>query len=118
MLFGSCNYTIQGRASRQSGRVRDETRAQDRRDRVGLRRIASGSVVRSVRCSGRGIDIDAARVAELKDGNDRTREVEAEDLGHSSLVFTADPAALKQSDFYIVTMPTPIDEAGGRISAR
>ena len=58
-----------------------------------------------------GFDIDAARVAELRQGNDRTREVEAEDLSHSSLVFTADPAALKQSDFYIVTVPTPIDEA-------
>jgi UDP-N-acetyl-D-galactosamine dehydrogenase len=58
-----------------------------------------------------GFDIDAARVAELRQGNDRTREVEAEDLGHSSLVFTADAAALKQSDFYIVTVPTPIDEA-------
>lgn len=58
-----------------------------------------------------GFDIDAARVAELRQGSDRTREVEAEDLGHSSLVFTADPAALKQSDFYIVTVPTPIDEA-------
>ena len=58
-----------------------------------------------------GFDIDAARVAELRQGNDRTREVEAEDLGHSSLVFAADPAALKQSDFYIVTVPTPIDEA-------
>src|SRR6516165_3060878 len=58
-----------------------------------------------------GFDIDAARVAELRQGNDRTREVEAEDLRHSSLVFTADPAALKQSDFYIVTVPTPIDEA-------
>jgi UDP-N-acetyl-D-galactosamine dehydrogenase len=58
-----------------------------------------------------GFDIDAARVAELRQGNDRTREVDAEDLGHSSLVFTADPAALKQSDFYIVTVPTPIDEA-------
>jgi UDP-N-acetyl-D-galactosamine dehydrogenase len=35
-----------------------------------------------------GFDIDAARVAELGQGNDRTREVEAEDLGLSSLVFT------------------------------
>ncbi|MET3839594.1 nucleotide sugar dehydrogenase [Bradyrhizobium sp. OAE829] len=58
-----------------------------------------------------GFDIDKERVVELKQGNDRTREVEADELSHSSLLFTSDPAALKQSDFYVVTVPTPIDEA-------
>jgi UDP-N-acetyl-D-glucosamine/UDP-N-acetyl-D-galactosamine dehydrogenase len=58
-----------------------------------------------------GFDIDAARVAELREGNDRTREVDVDDLRHASLVFAADPAALKHSDFYIVTVPTPIDDA-------
>jgi UDP-N-acetyl-D-galactosamine dehydrogenase len=58
-----------------------------------------------------GFDIDASRVAELKDGTDRTREVDVDDLRHASLVFTTDPAALKHSDFYIVTVPTPIDDA-------
>ena len=58
-----------------------------------------------------GFDIDKDRVAELQRGNDRTREVEADELRHGSLLFTADSAALKQSDFYIVTVPTPIDEA-------
>jgi UDP-N-acetyl-D-glucosamine/UDP-N-acetyl-D-galactosamine dehydrogenase len=58
-----------------------------------------------------GFDIDAGRIAELRDGNDKTREVEADDLRHASLSFTADLAELKQSDFYIVTVPTPIDEA-------
>jgi UDP-N-acetyl-D-galactosamine dehydrogenase len=58
-----------------------------------------------------GFDVDAARVAELRHGNDRTREVEVDDLRHASLLFTADPIALKQSDFYIVTVPTPIDDA-------
>ena len=58
-----------------------------------------------------GFDIDAGRVAELRDGIDRTREVEVDDLRHASLIFTADPVALKQADFYIVTVPTPIDDA-------
>jgi UDP-N-acetyl-D-glucosamine/UDP-N-acetyl-D-galactosamine dehydrogenase len=58
-----------------------------------------------------GFDIDAGRIAELRDGNDKTREVEADDLRHASLSFTADLAELKQSDFYIVTVPTPIDDA-------
>jgi len=58
-----------------------------------------------------GFDIDATRVAELRQGTDRTREVDVDDLRHPSLAFTADPEALKESNFYIVTVPTPIDEA-------
>ncbi len=58
-----------------------------------------------------GFDIDTSRVAELEKGVDRTREVEVADLKHSSLTFTSELAALKSSDFFIVTVPTPIDEA-------
>jgi UDP-N-acetyl-D-glucosamine/UDP-N-acetyl-D-galactosamine dehydrogenase len=58
-----------------------------------------------------GFDIDAARVGELESGHDRTREVEAADLSSASLKFTNDARALRSSDFFIVTVPTPIDEA-------
>jgi UDP-N-acetyl-D-glucosamine/UDP-N-acetyl-D-galactosamine dehydrogenase len=58
-----------------------------------------------------GFDIDASRVRELEDGQDRTREVEAPDLKHPSLKFTRDADALRASDFFIVTVPTPIDQA-------
>ncbi len=58
-----------------------------------------------------GFDIDTSRIAELKGGKDRTHEVDADDLKHPSLSFTSDLAALRASDFYIVTVPTPIDEA-------
>ncbi|MCX7309721.1 MAG: 3-hydroxyacyl-CoA dehydrogenase NAD-binding domain-containing protein, partial [Afipia sp.] len=58
-----------------------------------------------------GFDIDAKRIAELKSGHDRTHEVDKADLGHKSLQFTNDLAALAAPDFYIVTVPTPIDEA-------
>ncbi|MEI8276003.1 MAG: nucleotide sugar dehydrogenase [Hyphomicrobiales bacterium] len=58
-----------------------------------------------------GFDINAERIAELKSGLDRTREVEAEDLALPALTYTGDPAALRTSDFYIVTVPTPIDTA-------
>ncbi len=58
-----------------------------------------------------GFDIDATRISELKSGHDRTHEVEASDLAHKSLSFTSDFVALAASDFYIVTVPTPIDEA-------
>jgi UDP-N-acetyl-D-glucosamine/UDP-N-acetyl-D-galactosamine dehydrogenase len=58
-----------------------------------------------------GFDIDAARISELKAGRDRTREVEPHDLGHPSLHFTSDPAKLSGANFFIVTVPTPIDQA-------
>ncbi len=58
-----------------------------------------------------GFDIDATRIAELKQGHDRTREVEPHDLRHLTLNLTADPARLADADFFIVTVPTPIDQA-------
>jgi UDP-N-acetyl-D-galactosamine dehydrogenase len=58
-----------------------------------------------------GFDVDAARVAELRDGKDRTREVESSDLRQKLLLFTADTAEMGGADFFIVTVPTPIDEA-------
>lgn len=57
-----------------------------------------------------GFDVDAARVAELRDGKDRTREIESSDLRRKLLLFTADPAEMGRADFFIVTVPTPIDE--------
>jgi UDP-N-acetyl-D-galactosamine dehydrogenase len=58
-----------------------------------------------------GFDVDAARIRELNKGYDRTQEVEAEDLCHESLTFSTDPSAIRNSDFYIVTVPTPVDDA-------
>jgi UDP-N-acetyl-D-glucosamine/UDP-N-acetyl-D-galactosamine dehydrogenase len=56
-------------------------------------------------------DIDPVRVEELRTGHDRTREVIASDLAQATLVLTADPGLLRQADFHIVTVPTPIDDA-------
>lgn len=58
-----------------------------------------------------GFDIDARRIEELKTGHDRTLEVEKDKLINKNLNFTADRAALRTADFFIVTVPTPIDEA-------
>jgi UDP-N-acetyl-D-glucosamine/UDP-N-acetyl-D-galactosamine dehydrogenase len=58
-----------------------------------------------------GFDIDPERVRELHAGRDRTREVVPADLRHPSVTFTADPGELKRADFFIVTVPTPIDDA-------
>ncbi len=58
-----------------------------------------------------GFDINSDRINELKAGNDTTREVDAADLHQQSLNFTSDAAELERADFFIVTVPTPIDSA-------
>lgn len=58
-----------------------------------------------------GFDINQTRIAELQSGQDHTLEVSPEELKESShLGFSADPAALGACNFFIVTVPTPIDE--------
>jgi len=57
-----------------------------------------------------GFDIKAERIAELQEGRDSTREVEAETLrGCEGLRFTHEPSDLEPCNCYIVTVPTPID---------
>jgi UDP-N-acetyl-D-galactosamine dehydrogenase len=59
-----------------------------------------------------GFDIRADRVADLARGVDETLEVEAEDLAAATqLTYSCDPADLAQCDVFIVTVPTPIDDA-------
>ena len=58
-----------------------------------------------------GFDIDPKRIAELKAGRDHTLEVEPAQLKAANLHFTADPQDLRQADFHIVAVPTPIDAA-------
>jgi UDP-N-acetyl-D-galactosamine dehydrogenase len=58
-----------------------------------------------------GFDINESRIAELRAGHDRTREVELADLKLTALRYESDPARLAEADFYIVTVPTPIDDA-------
>ena len=58
-----------------------------------------------------GFDIDAQRVEELRQGCDHNGEVPPERLRNTRLHFTNDPQALKGCDFFIVTVPTPVDRA-------
>ena len=59
-----------------------------------------------------GFDIDATRIAELKAGRDRTREV---DRRRPALTRRCTSPTIRPScpaaDFFIVTVPTPIDKA-------
>jgi UDP-N-acetyl-D-galactosamine dehydrogenase len=58
-----------------------------------------------------GFDIHAPRIAELQAGKDHTLETTPEELAQADkLSFTTDPAALKDCNCFIVTVPTPIDE--------
>ena len=59
-----------------------------------------------------GFDIDRERVAELKRGLDRTREVTGEEFAQAGpITYAADAKSLREANFYIVTVPTPVDEA-------
>jgi len=58
-----------------------------------------------------GFDINQERIEELKKGHDRTREVEAEELKLASkLSYSATLSDLKSVTYFIVTVPTPVDE--------
>ncbi len=58
-----------------------------------------------------GFDINERRIAELQAGKDSTLEVSKEELkGAAQLEYSASLAALKRCTFYIVTVPTPIDQ--------
>ncbi|HYC14113.1 MAG TPA: nucleotide sugar dehydrogenase, partial [Stellaceae bacterium] len=57
-----------------------------------------------------GFDVSPERIADLRRGEDRTREVAAEALRSTSLRLTSDPADLAKASFFVVAVPTPIDE--------
>jgi len=59
-----------------------------------------------------GLDLSAAKIEAYRRHVDPTGEVSTEDLRTATqLRVTADPAALKEADFVIVAVPTPIDDA-------
>lgn len=58
-----------------------------------------------------GFDINEIRIDELKRGIDRTREIDVEELKIDSfLSFSSNLEDLKACNFYIVTVPTPLDK--------
>ncbi len=69
--------------------------------------VEFGKVIETI-----GFDINAERIRELKEGHDRTREVDAPELKASSkLRFSATLDDLKLVNYFIVTVPTPVDES-------
>ena len=56
-------------------------------------------------------DRDPARIEALRGGLDRNATVAARRLRSPHLEFTDDPDDLREADFLIVTVPTPVDDA-------
>jgi UDP-N-acetyl-D-galactosamine dehydrogenase len=56
-----------------------------------------------------GFDLNPWRVESVRQGNDATREVDSAALRSTTLQATSDPSALKNSNFFVVAVPTPID---------
>ena len=56
-----------------------------------------------------GFDINENRIETLKSGIDYTNEIEPEDLKEAKIDFTSDGSKLKEANFIIVSVPTPIN---------
>lgn len=57
-----------------------------------------------------GFDINQARVDMMRRGEDPSRELAAADFEHRDISFTADVNELADVNFFIVAVPTPIDD--------
>lgn len=57
-----------------------------------------------------GFDLDPARVAMMRKQEDPSRELLAQDFMDTDIVFSSDPEDLKSAQFFIVSVPTDIDE--------
>ena len=60
-----------------------------------------------------GFDVNAARIEELKSGYDRTLELSAEQMKkaiENGMKFSLNLDDIKECNFFIVTVPTPIDK--------
>lgn len=56
-----------------------------------------------------GFDISAPRIEMMKKGIDPSDELDPSEFENTDIRFTADPADLKDANFHIVAVPTPID---------
>ena len=57
-----------------------------------------------------GLDIDQSKIEELRKNYDRMREVTTEELAGVHIDYTTDPARMREADYIIVCVPTPIDK--------
>lgn len=57
-----------------------------------------------------GFDINSKRVQMMKEGIDPCKEIPSEDFKGRDIVFTSDSSDLNKATFFVVAVPTPIDE--------
>lgn len=57
-----------------------------------------------------GFDINAARVEMMKAGKDPSNELDSSEFENRDILFTANPEDMKDVTFFIVAVPTPVDE--------
>jgi UDP-N-acetyl-D-galactosamine dehydrogenase len=57
-----------------------------------------------------GFDINEARVGMMKNNIDPSKELEAKDFEGTDIQFTTNPDDLKDAHFFVVAVPTPVDE--------
>ncbi len=58
-----------------------------------------------------GFDINQKRLEEINEGFDKTNEISSELLKQVNLEVSKDPSKLIKADVFIITVPTPIDNA-------
>ncbi|MBS3123704.1 nucleotide sugar dehydrogenase [Candidatus Woesearchaeota archaeon] len=56
-----------------------------------------------------GFDVKKERIEQLQNGIDSSGEISKEILKESSLVFSFEPSKIKETNFIIVCVPTPVD---------
>ena len=57
-----------------------------------------------------GYDKDLKRIKELKKGFDRTNEFKFKEIRKKTIKYSSNESSLKNSNFYIVTVPTPVNK--------
>jgi UDP-N-acetyl-D-galactosamine dehydrogenase len=57
-----------------------------------------------------GFDISKPRIDLMREGIDPSKELESEEFQDRDIYFSADAEDLKEGNFFIVTVPTPVDE--------
>ena len=57
-----------------------------------------------------GFDINAKRVAMMQKGIDPSNELDGEEFNGCDIEFTANPEEIQSCTFYIIAVPTPINE--------
>ena len=58
-----------------------------------------------------GFDVNEERVEMMQNNIDPSKELESEDFKNSDIQFTADMDELKKAQFFVMAVPTPIDDA-------